>query len=318
MKKISVIVPIYNTEKYLSKCIESIIKQTYNELEIILVDDGSTDSSLSICEIYQKKDSRVKIVHQDNKGLSEARNVGIKIATGDYLAFIDSDDFIKEDSFEILMKATDTPDIIVGEAIRYLNKDNCFPKVGKRKFVDQIMTGEDFLKLCLKQNKLTMCVQFNLYSKKLIIDNNLFFKSGILHEDEWWTPQILMNAEKVYYSGYYFYYHVFRENSITSSKSNLKKRGKDLVNTAFFLSQLIKMQPLNTDREFIVLFSDYILMLFLSGYYSGKLYDERKKEKVRDKRFVVSHAHSFRNKLKMLIFCISPKYYCYINLIIKN
>ena len=102
MAEISVIVPVYNVEKYLNKCVDSIINQTFKDIEIILVDDGSTDSSPKICDDYTKVDSRIKVVHQKNSGLSAARNTGIRQSSGKYLAFIDSDDYISKDFCEIL------------------------------------------------------------------------------------------------------------------------------------------------------------------------------------------------------------------------
>ena len=93
-KMISIIVPVYNVEKYLNRCVDSIINQTYKNLEIILVDDGSTDNSGKICDEYQKKDSRIKVIHKTNGGMSSARNAGLDIATGNYIAFVDSDDYI--------------------------------------------------------------------------------------------------------------------------------------------------------------------------------------------------------------------------------
>ena len=104
MKKISVIVPIYNVEKYLEKCLESIINQTFINLEIILINDGSTDFSGSICEKYKNKDNRIILIHKKNEGLSAARNKGLSIATGDYISFVDSDDFLDLNMYEILYK----------------------------------------------------------------------------------------------------------------------------------------------------------------------------------------------------------------------
>lgn len=98
---ISVIVPVYNVENYLCKCVDSIINQTYNNLEIILVDDGSTDGSASICDEYVLKDSRVKVIHKENGGVSSARNIGIAEASGEYICFVDSDDWLELDYFEI-------------------------------------------------------------------------------------------------------------------------------------------------------------------------------------------------------------------------
>lgn len=105
---ISVIVPVYQVEKFLERCIDSIINQTYSNLEIILIDDGSVDNSGKICDEYELKDSRIKVIHQNNKGLSSARNKGVEIAKGDYIAFVDSDDWINSDMYETLMKVMQT------------------------------------------------------------------------------------------------------------------------------------------------------------------------------------------------------------------
>ena len=99
---ISVIVPVYNVESYLEKCIDSIIHQTYKNLEIILVDDGSTDNSGKICDVYKEKDSRIKVIHKQNRGLSSARNCGLEIAKGEYIGFVDGDDYIAEDMYALL------------------------------------------------------------------------------------------------------------------------------------------------------------------------------------------------------------------------
>ena len=96
---ISVIVPVYNVEEYLDRCIESIVNQTYKNLEILLIDDGSTDNSYNICDKWAKKDNRIKVVHKENGGVSSARNVGLDVATGDYIGFVDSDDYISIDMY---------------------------------------------------------------------------------------------------------------------------------------------------------------------------------------------------------------------------
>ena len=104
MKKISVIIPVYNVEKYLYRCVDSVLGQTYYNIEVILIDDGSTDSSPEICDEYQKRDKRVKVIHKKNSGAASSRNIGLSSAKGDYIAFIDSDDYIELDMYENMMK----------------------------------------------------------------------------------------------------------------------------------------------------------------------------------------------------------------------
>lgn len=104
--KVSIVVPVYNTAKYLEKCLNSICSQTYHNLEIILIDDGSTDQSLNICNSFAEKDSRIHVVHQENKGLSNARNKGMELATGSYISFFDSDDYVEPNMIETMLKVS--------------------------------------------------------------------------------------------------------------------------------------------------------------------------------------------------------------------
>ena len=126
---ISVIVPIYKVEKYLDRCVESLINQTYKNLEIILVDDGSPDNSPAMCDNYAKKDSRIKVVHKKNGGLSDASNVGMSVATGEFISFIDSDDYVSDDFFEVLYNTmiTEKSDIVECSVVKFY-EDNLFDK----------------------------------------------------------------------------------------------------------------------------------------------------------------------------------------------
>ena len=129
MKKISVIVPIYNVEQYLYQCIDSIIAQTYTNLEIILVDDGSTDSSGEICDKYASVDCRIVVIHKKNGGLSEARNAGINVATGDYIGFVDSDDYIFPDTYRGMIEACENNNCEIAVCARDNFNENGFHKV---------------------------------------------------------------------------------------------------------------------------------------------------------------------------------------------
>lgn len=308
---VSVIVPVYNVEKYLSTCIESIINQTYDKLEIILVDDGSQDKSSEICDNYANKDKRITAVHTKNRGLSEARNTGLRIAKGEYISFIDSDDFIKLDSYENLLNSAlkYEPDVIVGEAYKYFNDGKSFPKMKEKNFSKRLMSGSEFLKESLLQERYTPCVPFNIYKRNLIIDNNLFFKKGILHEDQNWTPQIFLKTQKLYFSDIFFYFHRWREGSIMASKGDKSKNGVDLVNTCYELSNIFENLE---DCELKKLLNDYLVNMFLSGISVGKLH-RKKYESLIDKDFVNNKAIRRSNIVRSKIFTFNILIFVYLN-----
>lgn len=204
---ISVIVPIYCVEKYLNKCVESIVNQTYSNLEIILVDDGSPDRCPKICDEWAKKDSRIKVIHKENGGMSDARNAGLEIASGDYIAFIDSDDWIEQDMFAIL--------------INTLNKNNCdiaicnMRKVYKNKnisvfqntFEEHLYNTTEALALLI-DDRIRQVVWDKMYRRNAIKD--IRFPVGKYHEDIFWIYQAIGNAKSVAiidYMGYNYFQH---------------------------------------------------------------------------------------------------------------
>ncbi|WP_051145378.1 glycosyltransferase [Butyrivibrio fibrisolvens] len=223
MIKISVIVPVYNVEKYVIKCVDSIINQTYKNLEIILVDDGSTDTSGEICDEYQKKDDRIKVFHTENRGLSCARNYGIKQATGEYIAFLDSDDYVYgsyiEDLYGLCKECG--ADIAQCDFIFVLEdsamlKEQIYNKV-------EIITGKEAVIRCCKQpNAVKYNVAWNkLYKKKLFDD--LQYPEGRIHEDEFTSYKLFFKADKVAVTSKYLHCYVQRKDSITDKKFDLKK-----------------------------------------------------------------------------------------------
>lgn len=232
---ISVIVPVYKVEEYLCECLDSIINQTYKNLEIILVDDGSPDNCGKICDDYALKDSRIKVIHQQNGGLSAARNAGLDIAAGDYIGFVDSDDYIDLNMYEELynsLKANDA-DIAVCGVKQFGNRSNSFV------YGNGYMNGTDLLKSILKEE-----VQSGFCNK--LFKNDLFneirFPVGQFYED---LQIFYLVAEKVKCVGFTdntFYYYRSRNNSITSDASREIKtiiksandRTKKYKNTEFY------------------------------------------------------------------------------------
>ena len=200
----SIIIPIYNVEKYLEKCIESIINQTYHNIEIILVDDGSTDNCSKLCDKYKKKDCRIKVLHKQNGGLSDARNEGLEIATGNYILFVDSDDYLEKDACEKFSAYTDrNADILIGDGI--VIDGRC--DIGHISETG-VFNAHDFLKKSLIANRFPKVVWLNAYRRGFLNDNNLRFKKGILHEDENFTPKVFLCAKTIIYTGINFYNYV--------------------------------------------------------------------------------------------------------------
>ena len=198
---VSVIVPVYNVLPYLRESLDSVINQTYKDLEIIIVDDGSTDGSDAVCEEYAK-DSRVKVIHQKNHGLSAARNVGLDIARGDYIAFLDSDDVYLPDMIQTMVEGIQKSqaDVIVCEFIRVYSKKNITKKKIK-KIHGLIITDEETISrddaIKLVTNKLRPCVWNKLYKKE--VWNELRFPVGRVFEDTWIIPPMFEKFERIHF-----------------------------------------------------------------------------------------------------------------------
>lgn len=218
---LSIIVPVYNVEKYLEECVNSLLP-IKSEIEIILVDDGSTDSSGKICDELKEKDKRIKVIHRENGGLSAARNTGIKNASGKYVMFLDSDDFIDLKEFEAIEKALFSDcDAIVGLYRNYFSDTNRRENENAEAFLKKegVLTAGEFLKLIPEDGRSCYMIACRFIVKREILLKNqgeLLFMQGIYHEDEEWTQRLLTEIESVYLTHSYFYiYRQAREGAIT-------------------------------------------------------------------------------------------------------
>lgn len=224
MAEVSIIVPVYNVEKYLKKCIDSILNQSFKDYELILVDDGSTDSSGKICDEYEKKDDRIKVIHKKNGGLSDARNMGIDASSCNFISFIDSDDYIAEDMYEVLynnLKKEDA-DISVCGYYRCLNGKKV-SKFKENKYF--VVNGKEALRLVLEDKKISVEACTKIYKKSLF--DNIRYPVGKLSEDAFTTPTILSKANIVVGTTEPKYYYEIREDSITNSV--FKKRDLNVI-----------------------------------------------------------------------------------------
>lgn len=220
-KLISVIVPVYKVEKYLSKCIESILNQTFQDFELILVDDGSPDNCGMICDKYAEIDPRIRVIHKKNGGLSEARNAGISIATGDYLTFIDSDDFIDSNylkNFMDILSQNDSDLIITGIVDFYENDTNIEPNISEE---FEVLSREQVFKKMLLQDDIDVNATAKLYKKAIF--ENIKYPVGELYEDIKIIYDIVESADTIIFSKYKGYFYLQRIDSIMYSNMSSKK-----------------------------------------------------------------------------------------------
>lgn len=226
--KISVIVPVYNVEKYLVQCLESLIKQTFYNIEIILINDGSTDSSGSICEEYSNRDNRIKVIHKKNGGVSSARNAGLKEASGNWISFVDPDDWMADDMYEILINNASkfNVDIAVCQYVPTCYREVKYKK-GK-KFNCEVLDYKESMHQLLSNNKRYFCGLWNKIYKKTIIGNRLFDSTLNNGEDLWFLFNIYLESktETVFCEVEKYYYYIRFDsaaNSIVFKESMLKE-----------------------------------------------------------------------------------------------
>ncbi|HEM4990282.1 TPA: glycosyltransferase [Streptococcus suis] len=223
---VSVIVPVYNVEKYLSQCLDSIIHQTYKNLEIILVNDGSTDGSGKICDDYAAKDGRIKVIHQENGGLSDARNKGLDLMTGQFVTFVDSDDYLENNCIHTLYTyaCTCKTDISIGKFIEFEENTSQFLFHNHLNNGNKIefLTGDQ----CLERHHkyflgIFVTAWAKLYRTSLFNDSNpcksIRYPLGVLHEDQYTTHKLFFKSNKIVFVNDYLYVYRVRENSITNT-----------------------------------------------------------------------------------------------------
>lgn len=233
--KVSIVVPMYNVSNYLKRCLESILNQTYQNIEVIAIDDGSTDDTLKIANEFEKKDSRLRVLSQENKGLSEARNVGIENSNGEYIFFVDSDDWLENEIIEKLVDYSNNNNLDI--ACCGINQFTSTQVIKKGVNSNLILSGEEAVSSYF-QSKFNMepMVWNKLYKSRIF--DILKFEKGKLHEDKFFTPKALFLSNYVGFIPYLGYnYEMEREGSITNKKltiRNLDGLEANLNNSEYF------------------------------------------------------------------------------------
>lgn len=306
---VSVIVPVYNVEKYLARCLDSVVGQTYRNLEIILVNDGSTDRSGEICSQYAQRDTRIRLFTQENQGLSAARNTGLDHMTGEYIVFVDSDDYISLSLVEILLRALlerKVPmaicrfDMIDEEEkgqgtlysgpkanFRILSRDNLYDEIDKR------------------VRAVTPAVWGKLYSKSIF--DGLRFDMGRFHEDILIFHKIYGKVNTVCYTDAMLYHYVQTSSSITRQGQNYWKRSADLLDAGFVLLDYF----LDYGKEKYVRKAKRFIMNSITGICDKAMVDDKKRKdmftEVKGKIERISGKKFFSPQYSL--FCLSPDLY---------
>lgn len=225
MPTVSVIIPVYNVEKYLNQCVESVVSQTFKDIEIILVNDGSKDASGTLCDEWAKKDNRIKVIHKQNSGPAATRNVGTSTASGDWVLYLDSDDWYEQDNLiDTLLcnAAKNGSDIVCFNYRRFFENSRSFSDILCHTESDDVSVAY------MVDNKIfTSSPCLKLIKRSIITDNSIYFEEGILSEDIEFNAKFLLATDKISFCQECVYVYRARENSITTSIS--KKHVSDLI-----------------------------------------------------------------------------------------
>ena len=319
--KLSVIIPIYKVEGYLKRCVDSVIVQSYCNLEIILVDDGSPDNCPQMCDLYAEKDSRIKVIHKSNGGLSDARNKGIDSATGEYLVFIDSDDYIHVNMFKIMMGAIlNTQSDIAVCNFEYVNEEGAsLDKMNEDYPIKDILYSSNliFYEEMARPRYCDWVVAWNKIYKKSIFQT-LRYPVGIFNEDEYVANELYRNEYKVVGVSDVLYYYVQRSGSIMNTASKIK--------LADGVDALLKRSELwcehNAHNAYTMLCYSMDRFSYLYEQQKKVLLTERYKNFKKNIRYIITKlwpkSLKLKSRLKLCAAFISPYWLWKIGTVIKK
>lgn len=259
---ISVIIPVYNVEQYLPKCIDSIVAQTYSNLEIILVDDGSLDNCGRICDAYAKIDSRIHVIHKENEGIGFARNSGLKICSGAYIMFVDSDDFLAHDTVQVLYEriVSDGSDMAMGKHIDAY-EDERLDGASCCWIQDMVISGKDFCMWMDGRRNVPVSAWGKLYRRSIF--ETISYPSLKCGEDLWVFPEIMDRCQKISLVNRTIYYYFQRNTSLIHMKTEIAKR--DELNATLHLTKyFIEKNIMNSAYAW------YVRGIDKAGYFKNK------------------------------------------------
>lgn len=302
-KKLTIILPVYNLEMHISKCIESVLKQTFKKIELLIINDGSTDNSGIICEEYRKIDNRIRVFHQYNKGVSSARNKGLKYASGDYITFIDGDDWIEEDLYEkmIYNLESNAADICIGGLLRNFDsgKEVPFSNIQDKVSMNNLVAIENML----EEKMFAGFIWDKIYKKELF--NNIKFNEDIkLCEDVLINFTLFSRAKKIFFIPLNKYHYFSRENSASNEKFSAMKVDSVIVYKRIY-TMIENTFPELKKAGMCRLTVSYIISSLESTFFINKsnqkfFYETRKILKKNSLDFLLNEHAKFKYKLAMI------------------
>jgi len=308
-KKISIVIPIYKVEKYLDKCVESVLCQTYKNLEIILVDDGSPDNCPKKCDEWAKKDNRIKVIHKANGGLSDARNCGIDNACGDYIMFVDSDDYLTINALEKLTEILErnNADFVMGGVTIF--KEDTTPQVEKSNEREQLFEGEQVIENIYKSEiPFIMTAWAKLY--KISIFENLRYEVGKIHEDEFMYHKFMAKTRKFVYTSFPVYNYLVRSSGITGSVSE-----KNLEHTIEAFIERFKFMEKNFPNRHAKNVNMHLSNL--RALYVSKRFNAKYKKLIKEE-FKKTYKEPVKKIFLNRLFNFSTLFYKFVYKIVKN
>ena len=302
-KMISIIVPVYNVESYLKECLESIRQQTFTDIEVILVNDGSTDSSKEICERFCQADSRFRLINQENKGLSAARNRGVKESVGEYIMFVDSDDVINTKVLEVLLPYMKT-DVDIVECRMTRKKEEFF--LNKTSTIIFEGNSKEAILNCIEFKEVKYCAFTKLYRREIV--GKIPFLEGYIYEDIFTGINYLKHIRKIVVVDYIGYYYRVRPNSIMTKPFN--EKDLDIFKVGNQLIDSFK------DDENMLPYIGYFMFYIGHGHYlkdginKKSPYVDLYEDFIRNAAFIAKQSKEVVRKYRLLrLYLLAPKYY---------
>lgn len=302
--QIGIIVPVYNVEKYLKRCIDSLINQSMTNIQIILIDDGSTDSSPKICDDYNEKDIRIRVLHKENGGLSSARNAGLDICNAEYVMFVDSDDYLERDACKILyscLKGNKKIDLVASSYIE--EKENNKVIIRHTNLGKEILSSKQFIVKSISKNEYYTMAVLYLYKYSFLKENNLRFKEGIFFEDHEFTPRVFLKARFIIYCDFPFYHYMIRENSIMTSVNTQKKIEDSLI----VYKELFEIYNNVKDTELRKSLNGILIRYYLRTCRVRKIHGWKIDNF--NFEFALKYSLNLKEKMKVIVFNYFPSLY---------